>query len=423
MHATTTVTRRGIPARRHPAAAASSAHPASDERGVALIFALFFAVIALGVTIAGTIFVQAHRDSTATRFASNGQAVEFARSGLIEAIGWFRKQTAQPVTAFEPILDEVSSPPVLDTIEPEIGIVREFEISGSLWGRYEVWKQWDADTDTDRKAFREQVQCEDISAERGNLSPGSVWRVRSIGYVFRRSSDAVAFDVAPNRVVAKEMVETEIRRLALQPPGQAALCVREGSTCRVLTRGRVYGGTTAAGICYSSSSAAAPVVSGTGATVTPGSSPLNPYNDSMIDVFGVSLSELKGMADSILVDPAEFPSPLPRDSVVVAETDLTFTAARPLAGTGVVVVSGDVTIDQASYSSFSGLLYVDGNLVVREPSELQGAIVVTGSVTVQGASDYATITFDDGIVNRLRQTLGTYRQSSATTRPFHGEQR
>jgi hypothetical protein len=45
--------------------------------------------------------------------------------------------------------------------------------------------------------------------------------------------------------------------------------------------------------------------------------------------------------------------------------------------------------------------------------------VVTGAVTVQGgASDYATVTFDDGIVSRLRQTLGTYRQSSATTRPF-----
>jgi hypothetical protein len=69
-------------------------------------------------------------------------------------------------------------------------------------------------------------------------------------------------------------------------------------------------------------------------------------------------------------------------------------------------------------------LYVNGNLTVREPCELQGSIVVTGAVTVQGStSDFATITFDDGIVARLRQTLGTYRQATSTTRPFWGDQR
>ncbi len=66
---------------------------------------------------------------------------------------------------------------------------------------------------------------------------------------------------------------------------------------------------------------------------------------------------------------------------------------------------------------------MNGDLTVREPSELQGAVIVTGSALVQGASDYATITFDDGIVNQLRQSLGSYRQASATTRPFWGDQR
>ncbi len=387
------------------------------EAGVALIFALFFAIIALGITIAGTLFVRAHRETTSIRFATNGQAVEFARSGLIEAIGWFRKQTSQPVTAFQPQFDDAAVPPVLDTIDPEIGIVREFAIRGSLWGRYEVWKEFAGDTDPTRRAFREKVQCSDISNERGNLSAGSVWRIRSIGYVFRRESTAVAFDAAPNRVIAKEMVETEVRRLALQPPGQAALCTRDAGTCRILTRGRVYGGSTAAGVYYRSGTQ--PATSG---TVTGGWSGNASYDDSMTAVFGVSLNDLKGLADSILASAADFPSPLPKDSVVVAETNLTFNAAKPLSGTGVVVVNGNVTIEQASNSSFSGLLYVNGNLTLREPSELQGAVVVTGTVTVQGSSDYATITFDDGIVNQLRQTLGTYRQASATTRPFHGEE-
>ena len=36
--------------------------------------------------------------------AAHGQSVQFAKSGLIEALGWLRKQTSQPVTAFEPVL-------------------------------------------------------------------------------------------------------------------------------------------------------------------------------------------------------------------------------------------------------------------------------------------------------------------------------
>ena len=81
---------------------------------------------------------------------------------------------------------------------------------------------------------------------------------------------------------------------------------------------------------------------------------------------------------------------------------------------------GSVT-GRFGYTWGPGLLYVKGNLLLREPSELQGAVVVTGTVRIEGASDYATVTFDDGIVNRLRQTLGSYRQASAVTRPLHGE--
>ncbi len=97
---------------------------------------------------------------------------------------------------------------------------------------------------------------------------------------------------------------------------------------------------------------------------------------------------------------------------------MTFTAAKPLKGTGVVAIIGNTTIGQGSYSAFSGMLYVQGNLTVREPSEIQGAVVVTGTVTVQGNADYATITYDDDILAHLRQELGTYRLSSAVARPM-----
>jgi len=400
----------------------------TSERGVALVFALFFAIIALGLTVAGTIFVRAHKEHTQAAFASHGQAVEFARSGLVEALGWFRKQTAQPVTGFQPQLDEAAHPPVLDTAEPEVGIVREFQISGSLWGRYEVWKDWPADPDATRLAFRNIVRCQDISDERGHLSAGSVWRLRSVGYVYRRNDEAVPYNQQPNRVVAKEVVETEIRRLALQPPSYAALCTRVGSNCRVLTRGRVLAGSEGGGIMYyqrTSTTVPGPSVSGTGSQVTgvPPWAGIDPYNDDYSSVFGVTVDELRGMADSSLADPNLFPSPIPKDSLIVLDGSITFTSTRPLSGTGIVVINGDVTVSPASYSAFSGLLYINGSLTLREPSELQGAVVVTGAVTVQGNSDYATITFDDGIVSRLRQTLGTYRQASAVTRPWHDDGR
>jgi hypothetical protein len=393
--------------------------PGSEEAGVALIFALFFAVITLGITIAGSIYIRAHSTQTEIRFATAGQAAEFANSGLVEALGWFRRQTAQPVTAFDPVLNELADPPVLDTLEPEVGIVREFEISGSLWGRYEVWKQWDADPDAELRAFRQQAACRDVSDERGNLSSGSVWRLRSVGYVFRRNDEGRRFDESPNRVIAKEIVETEIRRLALQPPSQAAVCLQRGDRCYVGTRGRIQGGANGAGVVHAVDTGS-PTVTGTASSISgaPPSTSIDGYDDSLNAVFGVSLSELKGMADMILTDPASFPQPLPKQALIVAETDIVFDGARPLTGTGIVVVVGNVTIDQASYSSFSGLLYVDGDLTVREPSELQGAIVVTGRTRVEGAADFATITFDDSIVNALRQTLGTYRQASSAIRPL-----
>jgi hypothetical protein len=395
--------------------------PASDrqsERGVALIMAILFTILVVGITVTGSLLLQAHQAKTKVNFVAHGQAVQFAKSGLIEALGWLRKQTAQPVIDFEPALDAMAAPPVLDTIDPAIGIVREFEITNSIWGRYEVWKQWDADPVTARLPWRQQLQCEDISDLRGNLSPGSIWRIRSIGYVFRLVDDTVPFDQPPNRIIGREIAEVETRRLALQPPGQAALCTRNGNGAHVNTRGRVLGGSVAAGIYYLTSTGS-PAISGTGATVsgTPGQSAASTYDDTFESVFGVSQSELGAMADYYVTAAADFPTPVPVDSLVLCTSGMTFDAAKPLKGTGVVAIVGNTTIDVGSYSAFSGLLYVQGNLTLREPSEIQGAVVVTGSVTVQGASDYTTITYDDAILNHLRQELGTYRLSSALMRP------
>ena len=124
------------------------------------------------------------------------------------------------------------------------------------------------------------------------------------------------------------------------------------------------------------------------------------------------------MADSVVTTAASFPSPVPMDKVIYSTIGMTFTAAQPLRGTGVVAIIGNTTINAGSYSAFSGLLYVNGNLTLREPCEIQGAVVVTGSITLQGNSDFVTLTYDDAILAHLRQEIGTYRLSSAMSRPM-----
>jgi Tfp pilus assembly protein PilX len=389
------------------------------ERGIALILALIFTVIVLGIVVSGAVALKSHMTKTKTTFVAHGQAVQFARSGLIEALGWLRKQTSQPVTAFAPVLDQAATPQVLDTIDPAIGLVREFRIAGPVWGRYEVWKDWAADPDPTRLVWRNKMCCRDISASIGGLSPGSVWQVRCIGYVFQRNDGAVPFDTLPNHVISQEVLEVEVRRLSLEPPGQAGLCTANGGSCRVRTKGRIQGGAVGGGIYYQQGTGA-PSVSGSGASVTgvPAMASSASYPGSIADVFGVPIEELRAMATSVVSNANDFPDPVPNNALVICDAPITFTSSKPLRGTGAVVFSSTVAIDPGSYSSFSGLIYVDGDFTLREPAELQGSVVVTGAVTIQGNADFATIIYDDGSLNSLRQNLGTYRLSGAVTQPL-----
>lgn len=404
----------------HPSHPVSSDRRAG-ERGVALILGILFTVIVVGLTAAGSLALKSHQTTTKTNFVAHGQAVSFARSGLIEALGWLRKQTSQPVTAFNPVLDPIANPPVLETIDPDIGIVREFKINGAIWGRYEVWKDWPGDPDPERLAWRNQMRMRDVSGGRGNLSPGSVWKIRSVGYVFRRVDGGVPFNQLPNQILGQEIAEVETRRLALQPPGQAALSARRGSNVTIGLRGRVVGGSLGAGIYYPNLTGAPALAFGQ----VSGSPPLaanSSYADTMQNVFGVSLDELKAMADVVITNPADFPSPIPHNSLVVCEAPtISFDDTRPLRGTGVVVFTGNVTVLPGSNSAFSGLLYAAATLDLRAPVELQGAVVALGTMSALGVSDFATITYDDQILNSLRHVLGSYRLAGAVQLPLNQE--
>ncbi len=67
------------------------------------------------------------------------------------------------------------------------------------------------------------------------------------------------------------------------------------------------------------------------------------------------------------------------------------------------------------------MLYVDGNLTVREPCDLNGTIICTGTVTIWGNADWININYDDDALNQLRKAIGQYRLSAPFRRVLTSE--
>lgn len=383
-----------------------------------MLLGVMFALVAAGIVLTGAILLRAHQTKTEVNFRTRGQASQFARAGLIEALGWFRKQSAQPVLTFQPRLDLVANPPVTETADPEIGLVREFQISGSVWGRYEIWREWEADPIPERLAWRRLMQARDVSTERGAAGSGSVWLVKSVAHVFRRNDAAKAYNEQPNHVLGTATVETELRRLTLVPPGMAAVCVGTARGSRIASKVNIQGATGAA--VFFRAGDGTPSVSG-GAITVGGVVGSTSYDDTTQAVFGVTEEDLRGLADDRITQSSAFPATLPARSLYhVAVPTLDFTSTRRLEGNGIVYVNGDVDFQGGNMSFFTGLLFVHGNVTMRETLEFNGTLICTGTVDITGSADWINITYDDSSLNTLRTEIGQYRLSGAI-RSLRGE--
>lgn len=403
----------------------------SHERGTVLVLALFFVVFAVGLIMAGSESMRANRDKTSVGLNVNGHANQFARAGLIEAIRWFRRQPTQPVVAFCPQLDMAATPPVRETMDPDIGLVREFRVDGNVWGRYEVWKEWEADPDATRLEFRRRVQCEDMSDGRDMSAAGGTWRLRCIAYLYDRRDDGVSFNQRPNRVLGTQVLETEISRLFIKPPGQAAINAGDPNDVEILENVKILGGSDAVGVYYRDVTSdprrdlggllaiIEPTINLDIRGVVSGTSNLvraTLYEDTPKQVFGVKAEELRSMASTFVTDRTN----LPKDhllGVVVARVDeLVFDTQRPLLGKGVLFVDGDLTIQRGSNSFYNGMIYVTGDLHIESPAEIRGTIVGRGDIYMKGHGDYVVIEYDDAVVTAVTRDIGTYRVSRAIRR-------
>lgn len=407
------------------------------QRGMALIWALGALLFVAGIIFASVDSESASRGMGQARFSTEGQARKLARAGLVDAYAWFRRQTIQPVPDFTPRLDLAASPPVNETDDPELGLVREFEVTPGIWGRYEVRKGAGPESFTDENgngryddgelyvdadgdgSWSRGKDTRDVTVERGQPGKGVVWHIESMGTVYRRPRADLALGAGPNLRIGAARAACEIRRMTIAPPAEAAICAASGSKVTIFNRGRVRADETAIAVAEGTGSVT--VYSG-GELLAPTKSAYNPgYRSGIRDVFGVDLAQLKSMADvSTTATGDDLPSKIADYTLVVIEGDLTYDTTFALRGTGALVVNGDLTIRSGSNSFFTGVLFVTGNLRVEAPCFLRGTVIVNGRVELQGVGgDYVEVEHDPEVVSRLLTVMGQYRYGKATWVPPH----
>ncbi len=376
----------------------SSRHLAEtrDETGSALIWALMFVVVTSGMVISHAIFVASNRKERDARYDREALGQTFARSALIDAQAWYNRQRVQPVVAFDPRRDLNGDPPVCDTLDQAIGLVRAFEIRGNLWGRYEV--------------RRERVA--DISPERGVKTAGSVWSVEAQSYVYRLVDPALPFSAAPNRVIATTNLSTEMRSVPFTLPAPAAVCLDDGANFKAYPATAIKG-RGSVGIAFPDSGASdvapAPILDINGAATvdgTPALSAVPTYDASAKSMFSMRLDELRSYSDEVW--PSNRDGLTVRNRLVFVSGDLMLTTGLNVDGS-LIVVDGDLTMTDAQNSVIQGVLYVTGDAFVSGTLQMKGSIVVRGRLETGQAGPGIQFEYDAAVVEDLRRRLSQYR--------------
>jgi hypothetical protein len=389
-------------------------------------------MLVAGIIVAGTQSQMAVDKMGDVEFSAEGQARAVAEAGLIDGLAWFRRQQTQPVATFSPQRNLAATPVVNETDNTAIGLVREYEIMPSLWGRYELRKPVAAEaftdtnvngrydygetyTDTNGNGRRDPAsECRDVSAERGFAGTGTVWRLVAHGYVYRRSNLAQPLGAVGNPRIASTTVACEIRRFVMVPPAVAALCAKTASTIAIGARTRIAGGSKG-GVIYLTGTGTATIDGSADITGAPNKGTTASYDDSVSTMFGVTMAELKAMADASWSSAAAFPPKIGEFTLNVVPGPITFDSARPLRGTGIVVVDGDCTLAAGNNAFFNGMLYVRGKLTMRGPTYVRGTTVVTGAVDIAGTGgDFSEMNYDAAIISEVLTILGQYRFSTAS---------
>ena len=386
------------------------------ERGSALVWALFFVSLTVGILVAHSLEMSANRKTMDTRYRRIDLAQSVAESGLTDAASYLRRQPSQPVVSFTPQRNLQSDPPVDDTLEPEVGLVREFEVHGSLWGRYEVR--------TD--------EAVDVSAAYGE-SPGTVWDLGARGYLYERVDPSRPFDKKPNRLLSTQTLRTEVRGITLRLPSLSALVVGDPSSLQILSNGSIDGGGSS-GIAHlakkddddddddkkkdddegdeksnDNPSRGAPSY-GSSVTGSPASLPLTATKLDVSSVFGMREEQLRSVADLVVFSPKQLAGRVMQDQAVYVPNGLEIASDdHALRGRMLLAVKGDFVASAGNDSDFRGVLYVSGNAQIEGPFRFEGTMIVAGRVKIGGSDDEVRIRARPEIVSQLQNSLSQYR--------------
>ncbi len=367
------------------------------EEGTILIWALMVVMLTSGMVISHSTYMAAARATRETRFSRDTLASAFARSGVTDTVGWFRRQTTQPVQSFLPLLDPTGNPPIHDTIDPTVGLVREFEIQGNLRGRYEV----------------RTAEASDISPQRGLTIPGSVWQIGVRSYVYRAIDPTVPYDQPPNRMISVDTMTTEIRNAQLNLPAQTPLMLDEVGDLNIGFNTTVDGSGEAA-IAYKQPLVMTVSTIDAGATIIGAELAMPSYDASALTVFSMSMHELRAFADMVVrVGTSDIPlddsnKKVIKDAIVVVAGD-ELTADPIYVENSLVVYDGSMVRTGLAETQIQGVLYVNGDVKIDAPFVLRGAMVVRGEVRI-GESGRVAIHGDRHVVARVRQNLNRYRE-------------
>jgi hypothetical protein len=402
-----------------------------NQKGQALLATIVGISLVLLMLLTTLTITQYSGKLLARQLTYQGQALNAAQAGLTEGRSWFMRQTVQPVVNFTPLFDQAAIPPIDDTEQASVGVglVRNYLISapGRVWGRYEL----------DRTGATPATNSIDITTRRGKRGAGLIWQLESQGTVYVNNNPAVAYNASPNQVLARRTLRSEIQRLGLTLPANAALLTGRSDRVTINPPAAIRGGSTNYGMDWvNNPSGGLPngagfpsAVSGTGSGYTSGlSTAVNTL--SIPSVFGITQQELLNMADlqSTTTVAALYTTPntssLPLMNLIVLNspgTNFTFDNVRPLTGTGILVVFGNLIIAPNSNSVFNGLVYVQGTLTMSQPSTINGSVIVvdatpapaagTRTVTLSGAGEMPVLRYDGGILSYVAQRMGQYRTS------------
>lgn len=405
-----------------------------------MVWALMFVVLTSGMIVSHSLRMASQRRELDARYDRKALAQTVGRAGVVDALAWFRGQPTQPVNAFDPAFDPYNDPPRLETIDPTLGLVREFEIRGNLWGRYEL--------------RREDVR--DISAERGIAGQGKAWQLSMRSYVYRIVDPSKPFDQPPNRIVATDVTGSEFRGMQLNLPVQAPVVAQDPEQLWVGPNVWIDGGS-GPGIAHgdgpidmSDPTLPAPIpddiddvvgqdmdgdgdvdafdllpavpvqisldpiiIDNTKLTGSPARIRLPSMVVDLSSILGMSVQDVASFAD-IIWDPTTQRTPTDTAGrVILVPGNLQLSDTR--IDSAVTIVTGDVNAPVGSApSSISGVMVVGGNTNIHSALEFNGVIVGTRQMILGSTlaeADPVVITANPLLVQKLQQLVQTYRAS------------